>query len=75
MNMCSIRKESMYKKYDNILNLFGFQQVNFIPTRITPTTKSALDHIIYNNDNKISQYGVVTAGLRGVEWVHSLFLF
>ena len=63
MNMCSIRKEPMYKKYDNILNLFGFKEVIFIPTRITPTTKSALDHVIYNNENKISQYGVVTTGL------------
>ena len=53
----------MYKTNDNILNLFGFQQVNFIPTRITPTTKSALDHIIYNKDNKFSQHGVVTTGL------------
>ena len=63
MNMCALRKDRVYTKYANMLHLFGHKQLIHTPTRITPTTKSALDHIICNYDNVISQYGVVTTGL------------
>ena len=61
--MCALRKDSMYTKYANMLHVFGYKHLIDTPTRITPTTKSALDHIIRNFDNMISQNGVITIGL------------
>ena len=46
-----------------MLRLDGFKQLIHTPTRVTPTSKSSLDHIICNYDNKISQYGVITSGV------------
>ena len=63
MNMCALRKDNVYKTYANMLRLDGFKQLIHTPTRVTPTSKSSLDHIICNYDDKISQYGVITNGV------------
>ena len=63
MNMCALRKDNVYKTYANMLRLDGYKQLTHTPTRITPTTKSSLDHIIWNSDDKISQYGLLRVGL------------
>ena len=63
MNMCALRKDNVYKTYANMLRLDGFKQLIHTPTRVTPTSKSSLDHIICNYDDKISKYGVITSGV------------
>lgn len=63
MNICSMKKESsLYKIYQNVLQLFGLNQLINSPTRITKSSSSALDHIICNNVDKISQHGVIPIG-------------
>ena len=44
-------------------HLDGYKQLIHTPTRVTLTTRSSLDHIICNYDDKISQYGVITSGV------------
>ena len=46
------------KKYSTSLHL-----TKNIPTRITDTTESLLDHILVNTSNKISQSGVISKGI------------
>ena len=62
-NMCSIRFDSYYKKYQDMLTMSGFKQLIFTPTRVTATSKSAIDHVICNNMQKIQQYGVIPYGI------------
>ena len=51
------------KNYSQLLKTNGLKQIINIPTRITDTTESLLDHILVNTSNKISQSGVISKGI------------
>ena len=54
---------SICKSYKNILNMFNLKQLINTPTRVTPTSSTIIDHIICNNQDKISQSGVISTGV------------
>ncbi|XP_071941144.1 uncharacterized protein [Antedon mediterranea] len=55
--------EPLLKRYKDVLSLFNCSQIIDIPTRITDTTATTLDHIITNSKEKILQYGTLNVGL------------
>ena len=55
--------DAYYKKYQDMLTTSGFKQLIYTPTRVTATSKSAIDHVICNNMQKIQQYGVIPYGV------------
>ena len=57
------QNDPLIKRYKDLLRLFDCSQVMNIPTRITATTASALDHIITNSKEKLCQYGTLNVGL------------
>lgn len=54
---------SMCKSYKNILNMGNLKQLIKDPTRVTPTSSTIIDHIVCNNEDKISQSGVISSGV------------
>ena len=54
---------SLFKNFKGILDMFNFKQLIKTYTRITATSKSLIDHIICNNENKICQSGTLGFGL------------
>jgi exonuclease III len=63
-NICKIRDAKYeYKIYENMLHMAGFKQLISTPTRVTDSSKSIIDHVLCNNMQKISQYGVIKSGL------------
>ena len=64
INLCSIRNDYSYTKYEDMLRSHGLKQIISTPTRTTETTESAIDHIITNSyASQISQSGVIINGL------------
>ena len=63
MNLDSVKKESLYIKYEQMLQLHGFKQLIFEPTRFGPDSETGLDHVICNNQSKLSQSGVIITGV------------
>ena len=63
MNMCSILFDVYYKKYQDMLTTSVFKQLIYTPTRVAATSKTAIDHVICNNMQKIQQYGVIPYGI------------
>ena len=63
MNMCSLKFDAYYKKYQDMLKMTGCRQLIFTPTRVTATSKSAVDHVICNNMQNIQNYGVIKYGV------------
>ena len=53
----------MPKRYIEFCSVHGLKQLITSPTRITEKTSSLLDHILTNSHDKISQSGVIDAGL------------
>ena len=51
------------KRYKEFCTLHGLKQLIESPTRVTENTSSLLDHILTNSHDKISQAGVIDAGL------------
>ena len=51
------------KRYKEFCSMHGLKQLIDSPTRITEKTSSLLDHILTNSHDKVSQFGVVNAGL------------
>ena len=63
-NICFMHKLSvLYKKYQNCLNMFNLKQIIDEPTRVTCSSKTLIDHIVVNSEEKISQSGVLPIGL------------
>lgn len=62
--VCLLHKLSvLYKKYQNCLNMFNLKQIIDEPTRVTCTSKTLIDHVVVNSEEKISQSGVLPIGL------------
>ena len=51
------------KQYKEFCTMHGLKQLIDSPTRVTENTSSLLDHILTNSHDKISQVGVIDAGL------------
>ncbi|KAJ8018258.1 LINE-1 reverse transcriptase-like [Holothuria leucospilota] len=64
LNIDFLRKTGpLYDKLNCLLSTFACKQVIDSPTRVTDSCSSLLDHIICNNDNKLSQSGTISIGL------------
>lgn len=64
MNICLHKKIGhMYKKYVNILKMYGMEQMISEVTRETRTSIAILDHILCSKTEKISQHGVMPLGI------------
>ncbi len=51
------------KSYKNMLNVSNLKQLIQEPTRVTPSSCTIIDHILCNNEEKISQSGVIPTGI------------
>ena len=51
------------RQYKEFCTMHGLKQLIDSPTRVTENTSSLLDHILTNTHDKISQVGVIDAGL------------
>ena len=51
------------KRYNEFCSLNGLKQLLTLPTRITKTSTSLLDHVLTNSADRVSQFGVVDTGL------------
>ena len=63
INICLFQNSPLAKKYIDLLSLHGFSQLIKDATRVTPTCSSLLDHVVCNNENKISQSGIIDLGI------------
>ena len=57
-------------KYEELCQTFSLKEIIQEPTRITSTTSSLLDHILTNAGWKISQKGVIDAGLSDHQLIY-----
>ena len=67
-NIDMLKNEKVKKEYVNLLLAYGFKVQNLLPTRVTPTSKTCIDHMITTKDQKtetlettISDHFAVTA--------------
>ena len=57
-------------KYEELCQTFSLKEIIQEPTRITSTTSFLLDHILTNAGWKISQKGVIDAGLSDHQLIY-----
>jgi len=70
-NICLLNKLSaLCKRYQNILNRFNFKQLINVPTRVTQTSSTLIDHLISNSEDRVSQSGVLQLGLGDHFLIH-----
>ena len=64
LNIDYLRKTGpLFSKLESMLHIFACKQVINSPTRVTDSCSSLLDHIICNNENRISQSGTISIGV------------
>ena len=51
------------KRYNDIIMINNFYQLIDMPTRITPTTSTILDHILCNTKENVTQSGILDLGI------------
>ena len=54
----------------NFCSLNGLKQLLTLPTRITKTSTSLLDHVLTNSADRVSQFGVVDTGLSDHQLIY-----
>ena len=59
-NYCLLKSKT---NFTQLLNSHGYSQLIKCPTRVTSNSELLRDHIYVNNENKISQSGVIKTGL------------
>ena len=70
-NICLLNKLSaLCKRYQNILTMFDFKQLINVPTRVTQTSSTLIDHLISNCEERVSQSGVFRLGLSDHFLIH-----
>ena len=57
-------------KYKELCQTFSLKEIIQVPTRVTSTTSSLLDHILTNAGWKISQKGVIDVGLSDHQMIY-----
>ena len=55
---------ALCKRYQNSLNMFNFKQLINVPTRVTQTSSTLIDHLISNSGDIVSQSGVLQLDLN-----------
>ena len=64
MNICFTHKSSqLFKMYNNVLQLFNFEQIIDTPTRISCNSSTVIDHILSNVKENILQCGTISVGI------------
>ena len=64
INIDFLKKDStLCRAYTNVLSAFNLKQLINIPTRITDTTATILDHIITNSSGKLYNFGVLDCSI------------
>ena len=58
------------KRYKEFCSLHGLKQLLTLPTRITKTSTSLLDHVLTNSAERVSQFGVVDTGLSDHQLIY-----
>ena len=58
------------KRYKEFCSLNGLKQLLTLPTRITKTSTSLLDHVLTNSADRVSQFGVVDTGLSDHQLIY-----
>ena len=58
------------KRYKEFCSLNGLKQLLTLPTRITKTSTSLLDHVLTNSTDRVSQFGVVDTGLSDHQLIY-----
>ena len=58
------------KRYKEFCSLNGLKQLLTLPTRITKTSTSLLDHVLTNSADRVSQFGVVDMGLSDHQLIY-----
>ena len=61
---------SMTKEYLDLCLSFSLKQLISVPTRVTETTATLIDHILTNSSQKIIQSGVIELGLSDHELIY-----
>jgi len=51
------------KSYKNILDMFNLMRLINDPAPVPPTSSPIIDHVIYSNQDKISQSVVISTGV------------
>ena len=60
------------KRYKEFCSLNGLKQLLTLPTRITKTSTSLLDHVLTNSADRVSQFGVVDTGLSDHQLIYCM---
>ena len=58
------------KRYKEFCSLNGLKQLLTLPTHITKTSTSLLDHVLTNSADRVSQFGVVDTGLSDHQLIY-----
>ena len=58
------------KKYYEFCTMFGLKQLIEVPTRVTCSSSTIIDHILASFPNRVSQQGVMDVGLSDHQIVH-----
>ena len=58
------------KRYKEFCSLNGLKQLLTLPTRITKTSTSLLDHVLTNSADRVSQFGAVDTGLSDHQLIY-----
>ena len=51
-NIDTLKDEKVQRDYKNLLSAYNLGMRNFEPTRVTPTSKTCIDHFITTNENE-----------------------
>ena len=51
------------KKYYEFCSMFGLKQLTEVPTRVTCSSSTIIDHILASFSDRVSQQGVIDVGL------------
>ena len=58
------------KRYKEFCSLNDLKQLLKLPTRITKTSTSLLDHVLTNSADRVSQFGVIDTGLSDHQLIY-----
>ena len=63
IDLLSPSNNAITNRYQSLLDIFNLQQVVTLPTRVTKSSSSLIDHIITNNSSRISSTGVIPCSI------------
>lgn len=54
---------SIINRYRSVLDIFNLKQMITVPTQVTKTSQTLIDHIITNQPSRITTTGVIPCGI------------